>query len=82
MTIEQILRSNTSEIVKDKDYFYVRVKPSDDGEFDNTVWKVDKLNGKTTYMMYTDLFRIYSKTTPSSMNEFVRYFQNERFQKL
>lgn len=78
MTIEQIIRSNASEIVKDKNYFYVRIKPSDEDEFDNTVWKVDRSTGKTSYMMQTDLFRMYDRTTPSSMNDFVRYFQNER----
>lgn len=78
MTIEQIQRSDTTEILKDKEYFYVRIRPSKESEFDNSAWKVEKLTGKTSYMMYTDLLRIYNRTSPSSMNEFVRYFQNAR----
>lgn len=64
-----IFKGPIAFICEDKEYYYIRPKFKD-GEYDDTVWKVNRKTGDIEYMDYTEFIDIEDKTRRLSEDEY------------
>lgn len=70
-TLDALMKEKVNRVWEHNGYYYVELKPKQ--FYENAIWKVDKITGKASYMMFTEfLINVKRFATPVDPNELKR----------